>query len=171
MSLALCSVPLHSPLSQCCNFTIHTLLFTIHNCSYAFLHMARGHSPLRLAPRSHASGALTAEEWTRQSTSLPCCFFGCLLCLPTLAPDASASVVSHSCFTTLCGHFTRCYRLQPLSPASTVLLLWGRALRSLRSGRFTAFTVTLSDDFACAESLSQLATRNSPPSTFPLERR
>jgi hypothetical protein len=29
---------------------------------------------------SLAQRTLTAEEWTRQSTSLPCCFFGCLLC-------------------------------------------------------------------------------------------
>jgi hypothetical protein len=49
----------------------------------------------------------------------------------------------HCCFTTPCGHFVYWRSPQPLSLASTVGLLWGRAFRSLWSGRFTAFAVTL----------------------------
>jgi hypothetical protein len=59
--------------------------FTIRSSSFTIAHAHRctcsgATHPCGSHPASYASGALTAEEWTRQSTSLPCCCFGCLLC-------------------------------------------------------------------------------------------
>ena len=163
---------MHSPLAQSGNFTIHNSLFTIHNCACTSLHMARGHSPLRLAPRSHASGALTAEEWTRQSIRFLVAFWLSPL-LPTLASDASVVC----CFTLLLYSFftvasVACIVCSPSARQVRLACTGVEHFARLRSGRFTAFTVTLGDDFACIKSLSQLAPRISPHhSTFPLERR
>ena len=109
VTLALCSVTLALPACAVLQLHDHNSLFTIHNCACTSLHMARGHSPLRLAPRSHASGALTAEEWTRQSIRFLVAFWLSRL-LPTLASDASVVC----CFTLLLYSFLR----SPLLPVS-----------------------------------------------------
>lgn len=172
MFFALRSVTLLFPLSQSGNFTIRTSLFTIHNCSYAFLHTNRGHSPLRLAPRFLRQRTLTAEEWTRQSTSLPCCFFWLspLLPMPLMNLPLLLLHIAVSHFLRSLHSLLSSAAPQPGKYGS--LALGSSSSLALRSGRFTAFTVTLGDDFACTESLSQLAPRIPLHlSTFPLERR
>ena len=83
-------------LSLCRFSTSHTSLFTIHNCTCTSLHMLRGHSPLRLAPRSYASGALTAEEWTRQSIRFLVAFLAV-----SPASDLCSCRFRFGCFTSL----------------------------------------------------------------------
>ncbi len=172
MIFALCAVTLHFPLSQCCNFTIHTSLFTIHNCACTSLHMARGHSPLRLAPRSHASGALTAEEWTRQSIRFLVAFLAV-----SPAFDACSCCFRFCCFTLLLHSPLRSLLLlasfaapQPgkygwLALGSSVSLVVFGQVASLHSQLLSVTFLLAPSHFRN----SPLTTRRF--STFPLERR
>ena len=171
MIFALRSVTLLFPLSQSCNFTIHDSLFIIHNCACTSLHMHRGHSPLRLAPRFSRQRTLTAEEWTRQSTSLPCCFFSCLFCFDAClrcfrfcypALLLSSNLRSLRLLAPLAAPQPCKYGCLALGSSSSLALV--RSLHCLRS--YSEFATLLSTRYFHN---SPLTTRFF--STFPLERR
>ena len=167
-ALCLCTSCLRSAATS--QFTTRYSPFTIahvHRCTW----LGATH-PCGSHPASHASGALTAEEWTRQSIRFLVAFLAV-----SPAFDACSCCFRFCCFTLLLHSFLR----SPLLPASLAAPQPGK-YGSLALGSSVSLVVfgqvaslhsqLLSVTFLLAPSHfrnSPLTTRRF--STFPLERR